>query len=353
MQIELGEVMSVPDFLEPALEFPLTLSYNSLEVPLSINGLLVAEDGKVLAQLSELSDLKKRGSKEIGKIAARGTHKDRELSEPNEHMVSLMAPLSKGALNHIDNLRDRNKKGDVVFKLILKVRTLNSISLISPLHEVSPGEIGPPLREPLENLGKHSLITYGYERDYYPKVGNLWLISGDNGPIFLLMNDIQYEIPKTIYASNWIHDFAPQLGIGRFVVAELPIPSPVTTEHEFAERLNRAFEALQKMEEKVKEGEWGEAIEKSRPVAELLRQEDMIRSILDRHGYHEDAADSLLGGIKSLFEYSSKFLHKVDKDRRTIPPDIKAEKEDAYLTYALSTGLVNLLTRKASKPESQ
>ncbi|GAI27153.1 unnamed protein product, partial [marine sediment metagenome] len=50
-----------------------------------------------------------------------------------------------------------------------------------------------------------------------------------------------------------------------------------------------------------------------------------------------------------LFDYSSKFLHKLDRDRRTIPPEINAEKEDAYLVYTLSVTLVNLLTQKVRK----
>lgn len=351
MRIEVKEPKPLENSIEPAMQFPLILSYNNLEVPIALSGLLLAEDGKILAPLS---DTHKTGpaTKDIGRIGAQGTGKDQGVQRESGQDMSLIATLSQRALDYIDGLRDKNTKGDVNLKLLLRVRILKSNAVIAPLHIRGPGEIGPPLRERLESLGGEALVTYGYKRDYAPEAGNLWVISGSNEPVFLTIADMEQEIPVTIYASNWIHDFAPQLGLGRFVLAELPIPLPVTVRGKHSRRLDKAFEAVRKIEEKIKEGEWNEAIEKARPVAELLREKDMVKSILRKHGYHEEAANSLLGTITCLFDYSSKFLHKVDKDGTTIPPEIKAEKEDAYLTYAVSTALVNLLTQKARKPES-
>lgn len=350
MKIDLMEPKPLENSLEPAVEFPLTLTYNSLEAPLSIKGLLVAEDNKVLAPLSDVAGMG-TAAQEIGNIGAQGTMKDQDLRRESKHNVSVIAILSQRALDHIDSVRDKNIKGDVILKLILRVRLLKSKAVTPPLHYKAPSEIGPPLRERLNAMGHHALITYRPDRDYQPEVNNLWVISGSGEPVFLSITDLEQEITKTIYASNWVHDFAPQLGLGRFVLAELPIPVPVTVRGKHSRRLDKAFEALRKIEEKIKEGEWSEAIEKSRSVAELLRQEEMVKSILFKHGYREDAADSLLGAIRNLFDYSAKFLHKVDKDGTTIPPEIKAEKEDAYLTHSVSTALVNLLTRKAQKPE--
>lgn len=352
MEIEVGEPRPLSDFLEPAIEFPLKLRYNSLETPLSINGLLASEDGKVLTQLSEFTNIGGSASKDIGKLGARGTAQDQELQRVNQQDISLVAPLSRAALNHVDSVRDKNRKKDVVFKLSIKARILHSSALIPPLHRIQPAEIGPPLRERLETMGSQSLITYKYERDYAPHEGNLWLISGNNDAIFLKVRDTQYEMSRIVYASNWIHDFAPQLDLGRFVVAELPIPSPVAVEGEFAGRLNGAFEALQKMEEKVKVGEWTEVMEKSRPVAELLtKSKDVIESLLiEKHGYPEPAARNLTTVVGALFDYGSKFVKKT-KDKELLPK-INAEKEDAYLIYSLSVGLVNLLTQKIRKSES-
>jgi hypothetical protein len=351
MKIDVKEPKPLENSLEPAMQFSLQLTYNNLEVPMALSGLLLAEDEKVLATLY---DTYKTGTAntEIGRIGAEGTMKDQDIRKENKQDMSLVATLSNKALDYINSLRDKNTRGDVNLKLFLRVRILKSNAVIVPLHSRAPDEVGPPLRERLEGWGGEALVTYGYKRDYAPNVGNLWVISGSNEPVFLTIADWEQEIPVTIYASNWIHDFAPQLGLGRFVLAEIPIPSLVKVKGTYSKRVDKAFEALQGMEEKIREGEWSEVIEKARPVAELLREKDMVKSILCKHGYHEEAANSLLGTITCLFDYSSKFLHKVDKDGTTIPPEIKAEKEDAYLTYCVSTALVNLLTQKARKPES-
>lgn len=351
MRIEVKEPKALENCIEPAIQFPLILSYNNLEVPIALSGLLLAEDGKKLAPMS---DTYKTGTAntQIGSIGAEGTVKDQDIRKESSQGMSLIATLSQRALDYIDGLREKNTKRDVNLKLLLRVRILKSNAVIAPLHSRAPSEIGPPLRERLEQLGGEALVTYGYKRDYAPEVGNLWAISGSNEPVFLNIADWEQEIPVTIYASNWIHDFAPQLGLGRFVLAELPMPAIVSVKGKHSKRVDKAFEALQKMEKEIREGEWAEAIEKSRPVAELLREEDLVKSLLSKHGYHDDAADSLIATIIGLFDYSSKFLHKVAKDGTTIPPEIKPEKEDAYLTYTVSTALVNLLTQKARKPES-
>lgn len=346
MKIKCSKLKPLSDFVEPAIEFPLKIKCNSFESLLSIEGTLLAEDGKILAGMSE--KVENRG-REIGKIGARGSGRDKDLEIENSVDIPLVALLSKGAINHIDDVRDRNRKNDVAFTLQLRVRSLDSRALIPPLHQVTPGAIGPPLRERLETMGQHSLITYKYERDYTPSEGNLWLISGEGAPIFLEIRDVPQQIPIEIAASDWVQDFVPQLGIGRFVIAELPLPSPAAVGDEFAKRLNEAIKALSEMEEKVKEGEWNEVIEKSRPVFELLTtSKDMIKALLtEGKGYSEEATSALTAGVGSLFDYGSKFVKKTKKGE--LLPKINAEKEDAYLVYALSVNLVNLLTQKVRK----
>jgi hypothetical protein len=354
MKIVLGEPKAISNFVESAIEFPLKLSYNDFECMLSLEGLLLAQDGKVLAKLSEsiLESIEER-TKAVGSIAAHETAKNGNLKREKEHITSLIAFLSKGALNHIDAVRSKNPKRDAIFKLRVSVRTLVSRASISHLHEIKRADIDlSSLRDLLERKNIEFLTGYKYDGAYSGPRNNLWLISGDKAPTFLEIRDVAQEFPIQIPASDWIHDFAPQLGIGRFVIAEFPLLSPVAVSAEFAARLNEAIKALPEMEEKVKECEWNEVIGKSRPVAELLRHEDMISSILSKHGYTEEAANSLLNAIKGLFEYSSKFIHRVDKDGRTIPPETKAEKEDAYLIHSLSIGLVNLLAQKVRKSES-
>jgi len=350
MQIKVTEPIPVDQYIEPAMEFPITLSYNNFEIPIGIHGLLLAEDNKILASLKELVKVGAHAD-EIGSLGAFGTNQINGQIGEVDHSFSLVSILNNKAIDHIGNLRDKNPKGDVNFKLILKIKVCKSTALIAPLHRKDPAEIGPPMRAVLEQMGGYSLIAYKHAGDYTPKENDLWLISGQGGPQFLSLSNIQQEITKTIYSSNWIQDFAPKFGVGKYIVAELPLPPSKAITGEFSKRLNEAAESLQKIQNKIQEGEWTEAVEKCRPVVELMRDEEMIKSILGKHGYNEDAANSLYSAIKGLFEFSSKFHHKVDKDKKTLLPVAQAEKEDAYFAYSTSIALVNLIAQKISKPE--
>lgn len=348
MQIKVMEPIPGDQYIEPAIEFPIVLTYNNLEVPIGIEGILIAEDNKVLSQLQDLSPTGVSGS--IGSLGALGTLRDNNQSQLNDHKISLISILNVKAIEHINNLRIKNIRGDIKLKLILKIKILQSNAVISSLHLKDSAEIGPPLTQSLRG---ESIVTHKYISQYSPGNNNMWLISGDGNPVFLSLSYLQNELSTTIYSGSWLQDFAPKLGLGKFIVAELPIPTSITINGEFTERLNKAMEALRKMESKIQEGEWTEAVEKCRPVVELIRDEEMIKLILGKHGYNEDAANSLYASIKGLFEFSSKFHHKVDKDHKTLLPITQAEKEDAYFAYSTSIALVNLITQKINKPEKQ
>jgi len=323
-------------------------------VPLITRGLLITEDGKVLCPVHEAEDISLTWNRntEADNVSALGTNRDNNIRSQKKRAVHLQATLTEKSVGHLDKIRNRNKKGDVNFKLALHTRVMASKALVCPLYLLAPDVFPQPLVQTLKSQGA-SIAAYKYVSDYQGQMGNLWLISGDNGPTFLSISDVKADLSGTIHASDWIHDFSPQLGIGRFLVAELPLPETVASGSEFSDRLSKAYKALQEVREKIVSGEWTEAVQKTRPIAELLRNEALIKETLCKHGGDEVACNSLLGSIKSLFEYGSRFIHKVDKDGKTLPPDILAQKEDAYLVYSMSVSLLNLIAQKARKPEPQ
>jgi hypothetical protein len=65
-----------------------------------------------------------------------------------------------------------------------------------------------------------------------------------------------------------------------------------------------------------------------------------------KNGYAREGADAFYKGITELFNFSSKFIHKVEKGGVKLLPEIKAQKEDAYMIYSLSASLLNLIARK-------
>jgi hypothetical protein len=102
------------------------------------------------------------------------------------------------------------------------------------------------------------------------------------------------------------------------------------------------------MEYNMIRGEWTEVIKDSRVVWELLRNQSEIKDLLMGDGYTEPAFTDLNESLKQLFNYSSKFHHREDREKKMMP-EIKASKEDAYLIYATSMAIVNLISKKMQR----
>lgn len=348
MEVNIVKEEAFTGYINPALKFDLKLKSNKFESLYGIDGLLIAEDGKILAQLTEFRGVKGGGTHYLGQMGARGSSKYRALQE-GEQDISLLAILNKEALNYIDNVRDKNRKKNFVFDLRVVLKILNLTAELVPLFEVDPAKYGLSyqLRDipPAED---ERFLVYKYTSREPSRRSNQWIISG-NGPLLLDVREEFHTLRREIAASEWVSEFAPKLGMGKFILSELSLPGLVEVDKEFAERLNKAIKALEEMERKIGEGEWDEVIEKSRPIYELLvNSKSEIESILQKHGHPQKAIDALKSGIGSFFNYSSKFV-KARGEKGEPLPEIKAEKEDAHLIYALSVSLLNLLTQKIRK----
>jgi len=339
------EIRPFVESISPALLINLKLAYEKrLGSIISISGSLMSEDGKVLSKLVDAKEFGK-GYETLGEIMARRSYYDKLLGKKEEPSIPMVAFLNREVLDYIDEVRDRNPKKDVIFKLKVRFRFLAPHASIAHLHEKTPQEYG------LEAEKGETLITYKYSSEFVSDRTNLWVISGESGPVFLRVEDRVEEFSRRIPAQDWIHDFAPFLGIGKYLVVELPIPEPIKISGELANRIEEASKSLDKMKEDLLACEWNRVIEDSRPVFELFRKygRKLVKEILTREGYTEEAIKNLINSIDSLFHYSSKFHHRTDESGKKIMPEIKASKEDAYLIYTTAMGLVNLLARKVKR----
>lgn len=132
------------------------------------------------------------------------------------------------------------------------------ISRDFPVWKINPGKLG--LREILVPTSRgekpSELLVTAYDTEYGRGYGSLeWIISGRVNPIFLEIQEESLKKVKRIPAPDWIHDFAPKLGIGEFFVIEVPeIKDPG---HEYiAEALKELDHAILSM----REGKFGEAL---------------------------------------------------------------------------------------------
>jgi hypothetical protein len=153
-----------------------------------------------------------------------------------------------------------------------------------------------------------------------------------------------------IAASDWIHDFAPRLGLGRFAVFEVPEPQLLTVGGQMADAIREGIESAKKAHQSLIRGEWDDVVDDLRGVWELTRNwQSDIKTALKADGYTEEAADSFIEVLKSHFALASKFHHKLDKSKQVAVPRIKPSKEDAYLVYATAMSVLNLISRKLNR----
>jgi hypothetical protein len=270
----------------------------------------------------------------------------------------LIAPLNHKVLDYIDTLRTKDRNGDVNLTLDIFVKTLLSNTIITPVTK----DIGlrNELTTQIASQG-NSLLAYR-NRDFSPDT-DLWILSGKGNPTFIEVKDNHFIQKVIIHSSEWINKYCPEFQIGRFSVFEYLLPDYTKGSGSKEERLNESIKAIIKMQENLISGDWNGVIEDSRAVWELLKDEVNIKDLLKSDSYTEEAINELFGytdkkGCKhsgcigNLFLFSSKFMHRLDKDKKKIMPEIKASKEDAYLIYALSMNFVNLISKKMQRLKS-
>lgn len=257
--------------------------------------------------------------------------------------------LTQAALDHIEKIRQANRRRDVVLKF--DFTTL----LIQPKYRITPvGAFKLDQIHQSQVLGQYdpahpdrSILIYELPELTIARSSTMNFISpflptGQLGQVSWI---VQRGIEGTIPSSEWTSDYAPAFGLGNFLVVEMPEIQPTLADGDLAKRLSEAAAALPKMRKDILEGEWTNCAEHSRPVVELLNQRDLMRKLLTDTGLSDDTANALIYGLSGVFDYASKFHHRVDRDGKVAPAQ-KADKEDAYLAYFNAVTLVNLVAEK-------
>ena len=324
------KVKPLDNSINPALlftiEYPIQDNYLA---PIEITGFLLSNDGK---KISNVNGFRYEGRHKIQGIKAI----NRASNKMSYHNIEIIAPLSPKALDYIQEQRELNPKGDVILKLNINIRTIKTKTCLSYMYLENPMNTAP------------APVMYKYSESFSSQNSNMWILSGNSGPIFLEVIDEVYDLPITIPLSDWIHDFCPAFNIGKFFVFEYLMPDYVQGSDSLDERLNKAIDVIKDMELKMISGEWTDVIEDSRPISELLRNQDEIKALFNEDGFTDEAYNNLNASLKSIFDFSSKFHHSESKTKEVMPR-IKASKEDAYLIYTISIATVNLISKKLQK----
>jgi hypothetical protein len=253
--------------------------------------------------------------------------------------------LSSRAIDHIEALRAKHRKGDVVLSCEAQAHFLVRRVVNAPLRP------GPQLKdEHGKALG--TAVVYdpsGGGEAFRSEPSHMWVLSGGGGQAFMERFTMKSELDVVIHSSDWVHDYSAPWKATKYMVVELPQAEMLSSIPGIDERVNAAIEAAKRASDNVTKGEWSNAVEDLRPVWELLRNQADIQGLLQRDGYPQDAIAALNESIRQQFEFVSKFLHRSDKTGKKVAPEVKASKEDAWLCFSFAASLLNLVSRKAQR----
>ena len=336
----------------PSLQFTINFSTNEFIVITHIQGTLHAEDGTFIApvNLIELNAGKRAGI--ISRLATEGTYLDEDIRRKTKRSSAvLVAVLSYEAIKHIENIRRRNVKGDVILELKLNFIGVTSDMRIMSIFSINK-EQAKELKLPIpkvytsRKLKEAEYLVYTYDPEFHPG-GNAFpiLATRYDNPYVINVQKYRYDFPIRISASDWIHDYAPKLGLGKYMIIEIP-------EIEVAQLkpLIKAMEELRHAKEFLSKGNDFEAMncirnaimnnltikKKVNDEEKRFLNEELKRSILDKAPTeYKKVCKRTLGSIEKILrtllqECISSFIH-LETGKRIRYPHI-TNVEYAYLT---------------------
>lgn len=225
MKIENIKCISASATPEPNLSFEITFSTNNG------NEILSEFDSILYIGDIPITPLHKINGKQI----IQNLSAEEKNAQKLEFTESYIAFLTKPQTEFIENSRNKNQNGDIIFKIKYSTKILKPNVLISRIHKSN--EIL------TNNRINGEILYYKYDSHFYTHTGDMWLLSAKHSPKFLEEETIFDTIEINIPQSNWIQNFSQNLGLGSFFITFFPRES--NTRKNFTEYIDRARQALQ------------------------------------------------------------------------------------------------------------
>lgn len=314
----------------PAIQLEIIEELDDDTILLKVEGFVLTEDQKYITNIVE-STFDSAGHSYISKT----NEVDKGIGKTKSKR-KIMFTLDKKALDHLEEQRQKSKNKDVVLELLLNLAYLKHSAKLGKFFEFSHEGANIIASTPQVNTGNNNLRI---------------LVNDDLTNTLLLYHTVSVGKKLTIKASDWVNDYQEALGIGKFLLVEVPVPElkalrnvTLSPEHEdFMNRLNKAYQTIEEMEAKLRDGEWGTVVSKLRVnVTKFIK-----KMIGETTSLEEDKAGDLTVAIEKLRSYASELHHVVGS--QGVKEVYTGGKEDAYMAYMLAASLTNLLARKFSK----
>lgn len=312
--------------LHPTLSVMLFVRYErQIEMPIFTGGRMMTEDGIVVGYAQD--DHAVGYGAFISALDGNETAiLERSANRYAEQKFILNVPLDAKAIDHIEKIRERNKGKNVVLNFVFGFNVF---------------QIEHNFKEKMKGMMAVKIRTGEPHLEAVP---------------VLKMNCMLLNLEHSISQSQWIQNFCEGLGIGKFLLLEMRIPQVNNLHTDWKELIERACDRLEKIEVLIQKGEWYEAIEKSRKIAELFLHKEKksvqesvnkekLRQLFVDANLTDKAFENFCNIIFHLFEYVSKFQHEKDHDGSYLLTPTP-NREDAYFVYGLCVNLVNLISNK-------
>jgi len=279
MQITKVQVDPYEKAIIPGICFDIEITYKRYdEAIIGVNGWLETNDGKVIAEIREEPSERPR-SIEIG---AKGSYYDKEFEKEDIYETALIAFLDSRALSYIEERRMKDRKGDVKLTLNLRIKTINGRAIISHIHEARPEFLGLQPASFQTYSGKKTsdwtLLIYAYDSEFFAERTNRWILSAKDGPVFLAVSEQRLKKEVTIKSSDWIHDFAPKLGLGEYFIIEIPKGKEI---------IKKAWSYVEKAEECFRKWDMKGVCDNCREAGKVLNKEIKAKFGEDSFTYNE------------------------------------------------------------------
>jgi len=234
MRIEKISHNSYDKSVLPSIVFEIEIKHTKYqEAIIGVHGWLETDDGKIVASINEI--IEKPKATELG---ARGSYLDKDSKDKEEiYKTKIIAQLTKQALDYIEKRRGVDRKKNVKFILNLIVKYIHSRAIVSPSYFINPEEIG--LNKMVSQKEGKIIVYASDDRTSY---ANGWIISGDEGPIFLEVGEQLLKRDVTISSVDWIYDYVPKFGMGEYFIIEIPKGEKIIKEAwDYVEKAENCF----------------------------------------------------------------------------------------------------------------
>ncbi|MEX0968094.1 MAG: hypothetical protein WD077_12715 [Bacteroidia bacterium] len=293
--------------IQPELEVAIKYMYDQAnEIVDFVSARLGLEAGKNLCDLYVDNNSKNR-------FMVSGYPDDGKTKTPTEGYFSLRATITPHAMEAIEKYREGRTKKDVIFNIDLNVRLTKTIG---------------------------------------------------NSISNIKVDGLNYSVKKAISQSDWAYGYAPKLGVGRYLLVELPDirhHENANLPEDWATILNELERQLELAQQSLNMGDWHSVLIHIRSFLEVLKfgdgskelesdhQKEIIASLFKKDDYDEDAFESWLAACYALFQYVSKYIHnrKLKSNAQRVMPI--ARREDAMMVYAIAVALFNQILAKQQR----